>query len=382
MDRISWLFGRGQERRIWRESTLHLQRPLGKTLALTLLMLLLLGGAAELTARSEPFQRLLREPGMGSRHYQLGRKLARLDAIIKNSGPIDCLILGSSMVDVGFDPHAFREGYKEATGQDIHCFNFGIDASTAVSAAAIAQILVEDYRPRILIYGTDARDYAVASEDNDPAVILESNWVRYRLGHFSLDGWLLDHSYFYRYRHYLFRLSRLYLEETLRSQTTLNYEITADGHTPLTTVSTYINDPPDPKDDSFEVTYTFSIFSSFEMLEENLDALERIMAHNNQETQVIITEMPVADGLYYFFGNGKDDHQRFLTQVGQLAQAHQVPFWQTTALDLIPDDGWVDYSHVNTTGAAIFSNWLGQQVGEAQNDWLLQNQTVSSPEID
>ncbi len=348
--------------------TLRLQRPFGKTLILAVVMLLLLVGIVEAVTRQHAFQSFLRDPEMGSRHYQLGRKLAKLDAIVKNNGPIDCLIIGSSMVDVGFDPQAFRQAYKQTSGQDIRCFNFGIDASTAISSAAIAKILVEDYQPRLLFYGTDARDYAIPSNDVDSAVILESNWVRYRQGHFSLDGWLLEHSYFYRYRFLLFRLSQFYLEDTLRSQTRINFEITPEGFTPLASISTNINEPPDFQDDSFEVTNNAFLFSSYDILEENVAALEEIMVYNEQGTQVIVLEMPVTNGLFYFFGNGRDDHQRFLTQVETLATSHQVPFWQTTSLAMIPDDSWADYSHLNTQGARIFSEWLGQQVAEAENE--------------
>jgi hypothetical protein len=70
--------------------------------------------------------------------------------------------------------------------------------------------------------------------------------------------------------------------------------------------------------------------------------------------------------LYYFFGNGENDYQRFIVQMNELSELHQVPFWQTESLDLIPDNGWVDYSHMNATGAKVFSSWLGQQVGEAE----------------
>jgi len=371
MSWISWPDGHTRIRGFGGQGTLCLQRPFGQTVVLAFMILLILLGVAEFVARLDTFQALLIEPTMGSRHYQLGRKLVRLDALSKHEGPIDCLIIGSSMVDGGFDPQAFDEGYKQASGQNIHCFNFGIDASTAASAAALAQILVEDYQPRLLIYGTDARDYAVPPEDKDPAAILESDWIQYRLGRFSLNGWLIEHSYFYRYRYQLFRLSHFQLE-TLRS-----YGIMPDGFTPLTKVSTYINDPPDPQDNSFEVRYNHAIFSSYEMLAENLDALERIMDHNQPGTQVIITEMPVANGLFYFFGNGKDDYYRFVNRVDKLAQAHRVPFWQTDALDMIPDNGWFDYSHLNTTGAAIFSHWLGQQVGEA----LMQGTIVISDQL-
>jgi hypothetical protein len=303
---------------------------------------------------------------MGSRHYQLGHKLALLNVLTRKTGHVDCIMLGSSMVDSGFDPAAFETGYQGITGQDIQCFNFGIDAATAASTAALTRIIVEDFHPRLLMVGTDARDYAVPSDDPDPVVILHTPWVAYRQGEFSLEGWLLDHSYLYRYRQHLARLARFQFEGTLWSRTKLNYEILPNGFTPRSKVSTYINDPPNPGDDSFEVTYYTRIYSPYKMLRENLEALESIVAYNKSEIQVIVVEMPVADGLYYFFGNRESDYNRFLTQVGQLTSIQHVPFWQTEPLDFIPDNGWMDYSHLNQTGAEVFSTWLGQQVGRAE----------------
>ena len=303
---------------------------------------------------------------MGSRHYQLGHKLAFLNMLARKNGHIDCIMLGSSMADTGFDPVAFETGYKELMGRDIHCFNFGIDASSALSTAALARIVVEDYHPSLLIIGTDARDYAVPREDPDPAVVLNTPWVAYRQGDFSLEGWLLDHSYLYRYRQHLGRLARFQFEGTLWSNTKLNYETLPNGFTPFSKVSTYINDPPKPGDDSFEVTYYTRIYSSYQMLDENLEGLESIMEYTDLGISVILVEMPVADGLYYFFGNRESDYSRFVTQVDSLARRHQVPFWQTEPLDFIPDNGWVDYTHLNRTGAEIFSTWLGQQVGKAE----------------
>jgi hypothetical protein len=103
------------------------------------------------------------------------------------------------------------------------------------------------------------------------------------------------------------------------------------------------------------------------MLHENLEGVESIMEYNQLGSPVILVEMPVSDGLYYFFGNRESDYNRFLTRVGELATLHQVPFWQTEPLDFIPDNGWVDYTHLNKTGAEIFSTWLGQQVGRAEH---------------
>jgi hypothetical protein len=276
-------------------------------------------------------------------------------------------MLGSSMVDTGFDPAAFESGYKAMTGRNIHCFNFGIDASTAASTAALVRIIAEDYHPRLILIGTDPRDYAVPINDPDPTVVLKTPWVAYRQGNFSLEGWLLDHSYLYRYRQHLGRLARFQFEDTLWSNTKLNYEILPDGFTPLSKVSTYINDPPKPGDNSFEVTYYTRIYSPYHMLPENLKSLESIVECNESGIPVILVEMPVSDGLYYFFGNRESDYNQFLTQVAEMATLHHVPFWRTEPLDFIPDNGWVDYSHLNRMGAEIFSTWLGQKVGEAEH---------------
>lgn len=352
--------------------TLQIQRIPEKTLSLTLILLILLVGTAEWVARLEALQKILTPPKMGSRHYELGYKLTLLDNATKKNGPVDCIMVGSSVVDTGFDPDAFRSGYKEIAGKEIDCFNFGIDASSATSTAALVRILVEDYEPRLLIFGTDPRDYAIPSADQDPAVILGTPWIKYRQGYFSIDGWLLDHSYLYRYRPHLSRLMRLNFDDTLRFRTKNNFEILSNGFTPLRKVSTYINQPPVPDDDSFEVKYYTRIYSSYTMLDENLEALERIMEYNGTTTEVIIVEMPVSDGLYYFFGNGRADYNRFVARVSKLAGQYDVPFWRTEPLDLIPDNGWRDYSHLNVAGAKMFSTWLGQQVGRLKGQGNIQ----------
>jgi hypothetical protein len=351
---------------LFKSRTLVVRLSFGKTLWLTVIMLVLLLGTSEWVTRSQYFQQPLTPPKMGSRHYQLGHKLSLLDAAIKNNGPVDCIMVGSSMVDVGFNPDFFQKGYRDITQRDIHCFNFGIDATSAASTSALAKIVVEDYHPRLLLVGTDARDYVLPLDDPDVSVILETPWVRYRRGDFLLDGWLTEHSYFYRYRQHLSQLIRLNLNNTLWSETNLSYKIIQNGFTPINIVSTYINDPPAPDDTSFEVLYYKRIYSSYQVLKVNLAALEQMVNINGSNTQVVLVEMPVSDGLYYFFGNGQVDYNRFISQVSGVASKHQVPFWQTEPLNMIPDDGWSDYSHLNTNGAELFSTWLGQQVGKAE----------------
>ena len=179
----------------------------------------------------------------------------------------------------------------------------------------------------------------------------------------SLDGWLTEHSYLYRYRHHLSRLSRLRLEDTLVSHTRVRNEIRPNGQTPINKTNTSINSPPEPNDDSFEVTYYTRIYSSFHVFEENLVALEEILRLDGSTTRVLVVEMPITDGILYFFGNGEKDYQAYVDRVSELTQLQHVSFWRTETLDLIPDDSWVDYSHLNSKGAKLFSSWLGGRLG-------------------
>ena len=343
--------------------TLHLNKTSNRTFWLTLVTLLVFIGMAEVVVRTELFQAPLTPPKLGSRHYQLGHKLALLDAEVNKNGPIDCIMTGSSMVDVGFNPVFFQNTYEETNGRKMRCFNLGIDASSAVSTAALAGILIEDYHPRLLIVGTDPRDYVLPLDDRDVTAIMDSPWMRYRLEDFSVDGWLTEISYLYRYRQHLSRLIRFNIKDTLWSDTRLNFPILPNGYTPIDKVNLKVEFPPDPQDTSYELTYYSRIYSSYEMLDVNLNALEEIMEYNEKSVQVIMVEMPVSDGLYYFFGNGEVDYDKFVAQVSELADLHQVPFWRTEPLDFIPDNGWSDYSHLNVNGAEIFSRWLGEQVG-------------------
>jgi hypothetical protein len=68
----------------------------------------------------------------------------------------------------------------------LSCFNFGVDALTPVSAAYLAQILVDTYHPKLLIFGTDARDFAIDRQSEETTVIADMAWVQYRLGKFNI----------------------------------------------------------------------------------------------------------------------------------------------------------------------------------------------------
>jgi hypothetical protein len=193
------------------ELAMKIQRPFGRTLIMTAVILVLYFFVGEAVARSDRFQAKFAGPTWGSRHAHFERQLDHLNHFVNHVGPVDCLFLGSSMVISDIDPLSFANAYQNESGEAIRCFNFGVDGLSALGAAALAKILVADYQPRLLVYGTDARDYAVEPEAEDATAILDTPWIRYRLGEFSIMGWLLDTSSLLRYRRPLRTLLRLNL---------------------------------------------------------------------------------------------------------------------------------------------------------------------------
>jgi hypothetical protein len=332
---------------------------------LVLIMMILLLGFLELVIRIPQLQEQLVVPEMASRHYQFGLKVSLLEALRRTDGDVNCITLGSSIVDNGFDPVQFTETFEQETGKEINCFNFAIDALPTTGIAALAEILVQDYQPEILIYGAGARDLVIDKEQDDAAVILESPWVRYRLGHFNVEGLLLNYSHLYRYWGPFKQLLRLNFEDALRAkQSTLPSlaSLTPLGQVPLYKVAKGVDSPPDPTDDSNQVLHMTRILSDFRPRQENLRAMEQLISLNGPGLQLIVVEMPVPDGFHSFFGNGRDDYQVFIDNIAIRAEQNDVPFLRTEPFELIPDDGWADYTHVNEKGAIVLSEWLASEI--------------------
>jgi hypothetical protein len=306
---------------------------------------------------------------MGTRHYEFGPKLFQLKSIVERKEGINCIFLGNSTVNNAMDPGEFASAYKETTGQDIRCFNFAVDAIPASVAGVIAQILVEDFQPKVLIYGTSARDYSLPLDDEETTVILDTEWIQYRLGNFNIKGLLFQYSHLFRYRNYFPELSRLNFRDTLRSEAI--YRVSENGFIPLTEEGRQIDNPPDPNDQSLK--RGFHLLCEYSIQTDNLDGLTNIISLNGPDLQIVIVEMPVPDTFIYFFENKNVDYQLFIDQIAGQARAGGVPFLKTSGLALIPDDGWVDYSHVNPTGAQAFSQWLGQQLGETLKQGTIGN---------
>jgi hypothetical protein len=317
----------------------------------------------EIVMRQGWVQNRLDTPTLNGRHRHLERQWHRLETLTESGININCIALGNSMVLNGFDPQIFAQSFQSQSGEEISCFNFGVDALTPVAAGALAQILVETYQPQLLIFGTDARDFAIPEDSEETTVFMDNAWLQYRLGLFNLEGWLVDHSLLYRYRYRLADL--VHLSTKQRIETFENKY----GFEPLDTVAD-VTVPPDSNNDAYHIQYYYRVLGNYSIQQENKDALAQIL-EEKAHTAVVVVEMPVPDTYFNFFDTPTSDYQAFLDTLKAVTGDYQVLFLETTSQDLIPNDGWFDYSHVNNKGATLFSLWLGEQIGRSVVDGLI-----------
>jgi hypothetical protein len=344
---------------------LCLKRPSLTLPLLTLIFLLLLAGVAEALVRLPAFQSRLMAPALNTPHRQFETQWWRLQKLAKEDGNIDCIFLGNSMVVSGFDPLVFAHAYQEETGNTLQCFNLGIDAIPAMTAGFLATILMEEYQPSLLIYGIDARDLAVTRTDLATTVILDTPWLQYRLGRGNIEGWLVEHSALYRSRRLLSNLSRFHTRDTLRSYYGPETALARLGYDPVETVADYITVPPDPSLPIHQIQRYYELLSEYEIQPENIAGLEMLLGQQQSSGQMLVVEMPVPDTYFYFFSDKVSSYEAFTNLVDETTARYNTPFWRTTKLHIIPNDGWMDYGHLNANGARFFSEWLGKQVAYA-----------------
>jgi hypothetical protein len=323
-----------------------------KMFLMTGLFLVILISLSEIFLRLNPINKYQLVPYLGSSHRQLEIQLERIQSFAEAEGQIDCLFIGSSMVWLGINPELFSQTYKDNTGEKLSCFNFGVATMPASAAGIMAEILVDKYHPRILLFGTSPRDYAIPIDSEDAKVILDTTWVQYQRGKFSLQGWLYSNSSFYGNLENLNRLMRLD-KSVITDIGTSEYD--RYGFLPKTRPILEENIQAGIDDAEKWLTH-------YEVLEENIDGLEQIAIISEKDVQVIIFVTPVQSSYYDYFQNGEQDLDKFVQIVEEVSTNHEIPFIRMPDSGIIPVDGWWNENHLNLTGANAFSAWLAGQV--------------------
>lgn len=341
-----------------KSSTFKAVKHLGTGFWLTATLLFALFLSLEVVLRADPLQPFLARmiPNLGSRHLQLEEQFARLARFAGTKGQVDCIFLGSSLVWLGLNPSTFEEAYERETGQQIRCFNFGVEALPANAAADLAEVLISDYHPRLLIYGTSARDYAIGRTQEESRAVSDTPWLQEKLGQKTATSWVVTNSYLVRYVKEISRLLRL----ERHSWNSLSQPDLSQGFLGKTTEATREHYEAAARDAA-------RWLRPYEIQRENLQGLITILHQREKGIAVIVVEMPVNSQYSAYFENGRGDYTRFVTQLTRVAVAEDAILLRAPADDVIPEDGWWDRSHLNQLGAEAFSQWMANEVSQLEN---------------
>jgi len=308
--------------------------------------------AAEIVARS-PLGNLLPAPSVNADSFLFDAKIYALEGQVRRDGGLDCLFLGSSVANVDIDPEIVERVYLEQTGEPIHCYNLGLPAMTIENAAALADVAITRFHPKVILYTILSRDidHTVASAD----FIEKSGWLKFNRGKSSLHGWLVNHSYAWRYfltwRYWLVTPNRAKMD----SETTW---LTSKGFQP----AQGINDPY-PKNQTMTPERLTQLWDD----PGHAQVVKDFLALQKKDVKLIFIEGPV-------YRDPNTDtwpayETSYLPPLQRLLETGGVPFWRTDAIAVqIPKPHWYDWLHLNSQGAVTFSQWLGEQLVE--NAWL------------
>ncbi len=107
-----------------------------------------------------------RSPNPSFNNQLLDTKLALYQQRLRQSGPPDVLVVGSSRTLRGLDPVALQEALAAQGYPDIEVFNFGINGATAqVIDLMLRRILTPEQLPKLIIWADGARAFNSGRED-------------------------------------------------------------------------------------------------------------------------------------------------------------------------------------------------------------------------
>jgi len=207
----------------------------------------------------------------------------------------------------------------------------------------------------ILIYAVNLMDLGQAADRSTAAMIASVPWVRYQRGDFTLAGWLADRSAAYReylaYRNW----TTLTYWNDLRDARAIELQTRADGFVSAFEAGRWT-------DGSRAAVCRVDALAAARFSEAALRGLDAICRLRADGVQVVLVEAPAPRVRLACSRVARLHYRQFVDLVARHAAAAGVPFWRTRAREPIPDDGWADSAHLNASGAAAFSRWLGDRV--------------------
>lgn len=337
-------------------TSLRIKQPYGNVFWKAIIILGISILAIEGSIRLAIHLNIIAVPGVGTGNADLNVKIPLLDEYLNDNGRINCIFLGSSMTNDAVIPEVFSERYKQLSGKEIACFNFGVATLTGEVAGGLGPLLVERYHPDLLIYGTSARDYSKVLGSGG---LRTDPWYQYQLGDWNFAGWLKEYSMIYRiYMGILINLNPATREYAME----VKNNTTPSGHFVIRASNLDMENQ--------------SIIKEEQLNSKDFNGLKRLTALNNSTTRIIVMEVPVNPNFlpFYVNNNPEDYNKLFYKRAKTMLDNRGIPFIATITGGQFaaPDDQWADLKHLNYEGAQNFSSWLAEQIWELENTGVIE----------
>jgi hypothetical protein len=348
----------------FRSSTLRVTPSVLKTPVLTLLLAVSLFLLGEGLLRQPSVQSQLPPPSLGSTNIELDFKAPILDTLARTKG-LDCVFIGNSSIEFSIRPELFQQAYQAQTGENIHCFNFGIRGIVTSTHASLAAWVAKTYHPHLIIVGTYVTTY-----NTEHDVVEDIPWLQYHDHFWNLEGWFTDSSvlnqYYLRW-HQMMAAEHPYTLNAILLKHYTQHPFAADGYFGPsdklhTTRRPEIDITQPPNED--EMTRT-SERGTFRFKATQVASLERFKTLQVGSTQVLFIESPVHPTFFQFYSGGSAQYEDLRHELMGYVHQQGFTYWTTDLQPVIADDGWYDRNHLNAIGAGIYSTWLGEAVGKA-----------------
>ena len=324
--------------------TLKIRLPFGRFFLYALLIALSFSLALELLARTSYITALRLPQAYGTSHPHFEPQLSRLKERIAQDGQIDCIFIGNSQVLYGIDPEVVEQTYLAETGRPIHCQNFGLGGLPPMTAGSLARVLIENFHPSLIVFGTGLWDYSSANAFSTDQSIVSSPWFQYQLGYPSLDGWLYTRSDAFRY---LFGVDRALKTRDNKSDNINAYgHATYSDHTGLTVPE--------------QVEYFETIAKRPELTETQTNGLRDLLTLSTAQTRILLVETPFDPTFLTINRKARLLYPDFKNMLTHQAEQAGVDLWMTQENIPFAQDEWYDLIHLNGAGAVHFSRLLGE----------------------
>ncbi|MBW8012351.1 MAG: hypothetical protein FVQ83_14145 [Chloroflexi bacterium] len=341
----------------WKTESLHIVFPFGGTLLRALIALGLILFALEGLARIRVTGNLIPVESLGLNHQHFDIKWTKLRQFVQEYGGVDVIIMGSSEVNVGIIPDELVKAIYDHTGQSLRIFNLGTEGFAVNINALIIDSIIKKFHPKLIVIGTEIREFSARTGIETTANISTRPWIRYINGDFNLEGWFIEHSQAFRY--FLTYRNWTTIEFIAQHGITLRRlpNIWENGYDPDILISYDYWERPEPSNEDDRVK--FEAYRDFEVDPQRLAALNLILMSG---TQIVVVEMPVYPTLYDYFGNGYADYETYFSVVSETTLSSGNFFIPSFPIEEIPTNGWSNRTHLNRFGAPVFSSYLGEQL--------------------